>query len=77
MAECGRIHDPRCGDALDLLESKRLPDGSFKADAKHYKYSQEVKTGHSKVDWGGTSAKQFNPYLTIEASCILKAASRI
>ncbi len=29
MAEIGFIRDPRCNDALDLLESKRLADGTF------------------------------------------------
>ena len=29
MAELGRIGDPRCADALALLESKRLADGGF------------------------------------------------
>ncbi len=32
MAEAGFISDPRCKDALDLLESKRLPDGGFPAE---------------------------------------------
>jgi hypothetical protein len=29
MAESGRLGDPRCADALALLESKRLTDGGF------------------------------------------------
>lgn len=77
MAECGLIDDPRCQDALDLLESKRLPDGGFGAEAKYYQYSHEVKTGRSLVDWGGTSKQHFNPFITAEALTILKAASRI
>ena len=32
MAEAGFIGDPRCKSALDLLESKRLPDGGFPAE---------------------------------------------
>ena len=28
---------PRCADALDLLESKRLPDGGWPAEARYYK----------------------------------------
>jgi hypothetical protein len=31
MAESGFIGDPRCKDALDLLEQQRLPDGGFPA----------------------------------------------
>lgn len=77
MAECGLINDPRCQAALDLLESKRLPDGGFGAEAKYYQYSHEVKTGHSLVDWGGTSKQQFNPFVTAEALSVLKAAGRL
>ncbi|PKN96918.1 MAG: hypothetical protein CVU43_18265 [Chloroflexi bacterium HGW-Chloroflexi-5] len=77
MMECGLINDPRCKDALDLLESKRLPDGGYRAEVKYYQFSREVKTGHSFVDWGGTSKQRFNPFVTAEALGILKAASRI
>ncbi len=77
MVECDLIHDPRCVDALDLLESKRLPDGGFGAETRYYQYSQKIQTGHSLVDWGGTSTRNNNPFVTVEALCILKAASRI
>ena len=77
MMECGFINDPRCKDALDLLESKRLLDGGFRAEAKYYQHSHKTQTGHSLVDWGGTSKRQFNPFVTAEALGILKAASRI
>ena len=77
MEECGLINDPRCKDALDLLESKRLPDGGFGAEAKYYQYSREIKTGCSLVDWGGTSKQHFNPFITAEALYVLRAALRI
>jgi hypothetical protein len=77
MAECGMINDPRCKNALDLLESKRLPDGGFRAETKYYQYSQTIQTGHSLVDWGGTSTQHFNPFVTAEALCVLKAAGRL
>ena len=32
MAEAGFIADPRCDEGLDLLESKRLPQGGFPAE---------------------------------------------
>ena len=35
MAEAGFIGDPRCREALDLLESKRLPGGGFPAEARY------------------------------------------
>jgi hypothetical protein len=77
MAECGVIHDPRCQDALDLLESKQLPDGGFRAETKYYQYSQVIQTGNSLVDWGGTTIRKFNPFITVEALSVLKAAGRL
>lgn len=76
MQECGLLNDPRCYDALDLLESKRLSDGGFGAETKYYQYSNEVKTGRSLVDWGGTSKQRANPFVTAEALCVLKQAGR-
>ena len=36
MAEMDLLEDPRCAEALDLLESKRLADGGWPAEAKFY-----------------------------------------
>ncbi|PKN99777.1 MAG: hypothetical protein CVU42_07275 [Chloroflexi bacterium HGW-Chloroflexi-4] len=77
MAECGLINDPRCKDALHLLETKQLPDGGFRAEAKYYQYSQKIQTGHSLVDWGSTGKQKFNPFITVEGLGVLRAASRI
>ncbi|MBM3216663.1 hypothetical protein FJZ36_17330 [Candidatus Poribacteria bacterium] len=76
MAECGSIGDPRCADALDLLESKRLPDGGFSAEARHYRPSDPRDNGVSIVDWGGSSRRKSNPFVTADALVILKAAGR-
>src|SRR2546430_15778420 len=35
MARIGRIADPRCADALDLLETRRLADGGWPAEKRH------------------------------------------
>jgi hypothetical protein len=74
MAELGRIGDPRCADALDLLESKRLPDGGWPAEAKYYRHSTEVALGNDDVDWGGTSARRMNSWVTVDALAVLRAA---
>ena len=34
--EAGYLDDPRCKDALDLLESKMLPAGGFAAEVKYF-----------------------------------------
>jgi hypothetical protein len=37
LAEAGCLSDPRRAEALDLLESKRLPDGGWPAEARYYR----------------------------------------
>jgi hypothetical protein len=76
LAEAGRIDDPRCQDALDRLESKRLPDGGFPAEARYYRTTGAVSTGRSPVDWGGTSTRHRNDWVTVEALAVLTAAGR-
>ena len=76
MAEAGFIHDPRCQEALDLLESKRLPDGGFPAEERYYT-TRQAPSGVSNVDWGGTSQRKMNPFVTTEALLVLKAAGRL
>ncbi len=76
MVEAGVISDPRCRDALDLLETKRLPDGGFPAEHKYYRVSSQPKTGRSLVDWGGTGKRRMNPFVTADALSVLRAAGR-
>ncbi|GAP15052.1 hypothetical protein LARV_02832 [Longilinea arvoryzae] len=76
MAECGWIHDPRCKEALDWLESRRLPDGNFPADARWYTVTQREVSGRSATDWGVTSAKVHNPFVSVLAHFVLKASGR-
>ena len=77
MAESGFISDERCRDALELLESKRLPDGGFPAEKKYYQVTEKVKTGRSLVDWGGISKKQMNEFMTADTLYVLKEAGRL
>jgi hypothetical protein len=77
MHEAGFLADPRCAAALDLLESKRLPDGGFPAEARYYRVGGPQKSGRSLVDWGGTSVRRMNPWVTVDALGVLVAAGRI
>ncbi len=77
MAEAGFVKDKRCEDALDILESKRLPDGGFPAEAKFYRVSDKSSTSCSRVDWGGTSKRRMNEFITADALFVLKKAGRL
>ena len=75
MTKVGRIRDPRCGDALELLEKKQLPDGGWPAEKRYYKVSPKVMAANSDyVDWGGTAAKRTNEWVTVDALAVLRAA---
>jgi hypothetical protein len=77
MAEAGFIADPRCLPALDLLESRRLPDGGFPCDEKFYHLTRPDVSGYSPVNWGGVSKKKLDPFVTTEALAVLKSAGRL
>ena len=76
VAEAGFVKDPRCEEALDLLESKRLKNGGFPAEAKYYHTQQKRRSGLSLVDWGGVSSTRMNEFVTLDALYVLKAADR-
>ena len=63
--------DTRCDEALEVLTSKRLVDGGFPAEKKHYQVTNPLLSGYSLVDWGGTSLKRMNPFVTVEALSLL------
>jgi len=78
MAEAGHIGDPRCAEALDILESKRLADGSWRAEGKHYRVVDEPVHGGSLADWGLVSRQQvMNVFVTLDALHVLQAAGRL
>jgi hypothetical protein len=77
MAEAGFIRDTRCNDALDLLESKRLPDGGFPLEKKNWTFSDTVVTRGTFADWGLSGRRHMNEFVTADALCILRAAGRI
>jgi hypothetical protein len=77
LAEAGLVRDARCAEALALLESKRLPDGGFPAEQRYYASPHgkaAANAARERVDWGGTSARQSNPWVTVDALAVLAAA---
>jgi hypothetical protein len=79
MAEIGLIRDPRCVDALDLLESKRLADGGWPAERRYYTVSRAaaLRSNADSVAWGTTGRSRMNEWVTAEALTVLRAAGRI
>src|SRR6266550_4311938 len=78
MACIGRIRDPRCSEALDLLGSKRLPDGGWPAQRRFYKVRPTTFEANSDyVDWGGTGSRRMNEWVTVDALAVLRSAGRL
>jgi len=76
LAEAGLLDDPRCAEALDLLEAKRLPDGGFPAEARYYR-GATAQSNASLVDWGGTSRRRASEWVSADALAVLSSAGRL
>ena len=64
MTQVGRIADPRCEDALDLLEERRLPDGGWPAEKRYYTVSPKAMVTNAdyvKPDSNG----RFHSHVTV------------
>lgn len=77
IAETGRIEDPRCGDALDLLMSKQLTDGGFPVERKNCHAGGLDTTNGSFADWGPSGKRISNPLVSVDALYVLKSAGRL
>ena len=67
------LDDPRAGDALDLLESKRRPDGTWRTEGKWWKRPGSKGSNVEAVDWGDAA----NELVTERALSVLGSAGRI
>lgn len=72
LARMGHARDERTGDALDLLEQRRLPDGRWRAGSYWWQPAESPRAPEV-VDWGRGEP---NEMLTLNALRILKAAGR-
>jgi hypothetical protein len=76
MAEMGLVRDRRCQDALDLLERRRLADGTFPVEWTTVKKADRVETRGTYADWGIVHKKKGNPFVTVDALYVLREAGR-
>ncbi|MBX2996864.1 MAG: hypothetical protein KF893_00025 [Caldilineaceae bacterium] len=76
MAEMGLVRDRRCENALDLLEGKRLADGTFPVEWTNVKRADQIQTRGTYADWGIMHSKKGNPFVTVDALYILTQAGR-
>jgi hypothetical protein len=76
MAEMGMVRDPRCRDALDLLEGKRLTDGTFPVEWTNVTRADRIETRGTYADWGTFHKKRGNELVTVDALYVLREAGR-
>ena len=76
MAEMGRVRDRRCREALDLLESKRLADGTFPVEWTNVNRAARIETRGTYADWGPLQKKKGNLLVTVDALYVLREAGR-
>ena len=72
MADLERLGDPRCADALELLESKWLPDGGFPLEAPMSVTADHVVSRGTYADWGPSGLRRSNPLVTLATLTVLR-----
>ena len=74
LSRLDALDDPRCQEALDILESKRRPDGFWTVEKTFWKLSEKLTSGVEVLDWGRSGP---NTMITLNALCVLKSAGRL
>ena len=77
LLESGHLDDPRTADALDLVESKRRPDGAWSADSRHDRPPGTADSLVEIADWQPNGKDAPHEALTLSALTVLKAAGRL
>lgn len=67
------LDDPRMQEALDLIATKRQPDGCWKAEGFYWAPSSKRASNVDVADWGRRGP---NEMITLNALRVLKAAGR-
>jgi len=74
LSRQGRLEDPRCQDAIEMLLSKRRKDGTWQASGHRYWLREgPERVNGDAVDWGRNGP---NEMLTLNGLRVLKAARR-
>lgn len=76
MAEMRLLQDRRCGDALSLLEGKRLADGTFPVEWTNVRKADRIESRGTYADWGAIHKRKGNPFVSVDALYVLREAGR-
>lgn len=73
LSRLGPLEDPRAEEALNRLESRRLPDGRWRPGAYYWVRPGQTKGTRDVVDWGRGGP---NRMITLNALRVLQASGR-
>jgi hypothetical protein len=74
LSRMGLAHDPRCSNALGVVERRRLPDGRWRPGGYWWKPLETTGGNREVVDWGRSAPHHM---ITLNALRILKSAHRL
>jgi hypothetical protein len=74
LQRAGKLDDPRTAEALDLLESKRSPDGTWPVESRFWRPGPANAANSEVVDWGSSGP---NEMITLNALRVLVGAGRL
>ncbi len=77
LARAGYVKDPRCSEALDLLEAKFIPDQGWAMERRVFHHSRARGNDFTSVYWEKETLGKANLLLTVDALEILKCAGRL
>ncbi|HEU4909676.1 MAG TPA: hypothetical protein VFT17_12475 [Propionibacteriaceae bacterium] len=66
------MNEANCNEALELLCGKALPDDGFRAEHRYYSSGSSATGQRSLVDWGPTSNRRMNEWVTVRALKVLR-----
>ncbi len=74
LAGTGHLKDPRTREAINLVEAKRTPGGTWLAEGRFWHLGAQRAANTEVVDWGLTGP---NEMITLNALRVLRAAGRV
>ena len=79
LDQAGRLGDPRAGEALDIVSSKRMKDGTWRPEGYHWRRARGGAAGWKGpstevVDWGRDGP---NVMITLNAHRVLVHSGRL
>ena len=75
LARSGHIGDPRCTEALDLLESRFIEGQGWPMERRLY-HNSKNRDGYTNARWQDEKTGKANQFLTVDALEILQKAGR-